>query len=158
MDPEMYSVLASFAKYGFALLMLVVVCRAFVMTKTDAARAKKLRGAAQPVGELRANGRSGEVYPIPESGFLGSGRRMDVRVRGDGIRRKHAYFEQRTGCVLFESVAGASIRIGREKHRGRSFLARSGDVLRFGSTDLTLILYAQGRPAPDPDDFFAEDT
>ena len=158
MNSDIYSVLALIARYGFAALMLFVVGRAFVMTKTDAGRAKKLRTAAQPVGELREKGRSGAIYPLPESGFLGSGRSMDVRVRSGGIRRKHAYFEQRTGCILFESVHGAPIRIGPEKHKGQGVLARNGDVIRFGDTDLTLLLYAAPTRRSAPDDFFAEDT
>ena len=155
MNAEAYSALSSMAGYGFALLMLFVVLRAFVMTYIDAHRAKALRKAAQPIGVLSGNGAD---YPVPESGYLGSGRHMDIVLSGNGICRKHAYFEQREGGVLFESVRRAPIRIGKKRHKAFSVFAQNGDVLCFGEVSFTLLLYAASERKNASEDFFSEES
>ena len=93
---EVYEIVALGARYLFALLMVVIVARAWRITVIDSRRAQTLRRISPETGisgelvvlEGGDQARRGMKYPVIREGLIGSSRRADIRVRHRSVRRR----------------------------------------------------------------------
>ncbi len=176
---QLYSVIAIFASYFFAGLMVLIVFRAFRATMFDNRRAKVLRSWSPEtgcVGELLINpgGKKRLSALIPKEGVLGRSAKADIRLKYKDVSPMHAHIEQREGGLLIRPLGRARIALGEGAFTGEQLFAQDGDVLMIGKQRLLIVLFdpaakkaAQKKPAPaqsaepydDPDDdpFFDEE-
>jgi hypothetical protein len=87
-----YELVALGARYWFVFIGLVIVWRSYTWLLSESrARKRVLRNLpdAGTVGEI-VDLDTGDAYPLPREGVLGSGYNCDIRLRG--LRRRHAVF------------------------------------------------------------------
>lgn len=147
MSKGLYELLALFARYVFAGLMVLIVARAWRITIVDSRRAKTLRRISPEtgiIGELMVlegneKARRGMKYKVTREGQIGSARRADIRIRHSSVRRRHAYFLLTEGGLKIRSHAGAPIR-NEHGNPVKEIVLRDGDSIDIGRVQLMLIL------------------
>lgn len=154
MNTEMYTLLAMFARYFFAGLMVVVVFRAWRITIKDNRRAKVLRDWSPEtgcVGELLVNpeNKRRQVHPIPREGVLGSSRKADIRVKYKDVLPMHAHIEEREGGLLIRPLGRAKVALGKGLFTGEQLFAKDGDMLNIGKQKMMIVLFEPGAPAEE---------
>lgn len=162
MSAALYELTAGAMRYFFALLMLLIVFRAWRITVTDARRAARLRRMSPQTGlcgeflVIRGNGRvrDGMRWPVIREGLIGSAGRADVRLRSGSVRRAHAFFERTPKGLRVRACPGAKVYNGRGESR-RTLLLGDGSRVTLGRVELMLILTDAAGSAADPDE---EDT
>ena len=110
MSGEAYEILALLMRYVFALIGALIVFRSFIWLRKDA-RAYRKEMKTLPdaglVGEI-VDLNTGKAQPLPREGVIGSARECDIRVKGDGVLRRHARLEFTEGkgktILLYASI------------------------------------------------------
>ena len=171
MSSNSYELLSYIARYWFALLMVLIVWRAWRAIVRDNRKEKLLRaweGGAGCVGELvlvdddtkRRRGAQ-ERFLVPQEAVIGSSAKADIRLRGPGIRRKHVYMTYRPGGMALHAARKAELDI-RPDENGEMIL-RDGQKLKIGRYTLMMVFFdaadAQRSPrrAPKPRQILPED-
>ena len=157
----MYERLALWMRYFFALLAVLFVVRAWVITVRDNRRARVLRAwlpetgtigewlvLGAPGGQERKNAR----YPILNEGTIGSSRRCDVRLVYPDVLREHAYFAATETGLRVRPVGEAPLcvesQVGGVYHPADGYVDMAdGDVLVLGGLRMMLTLFDAPRPA-----------
>ena len=151
MQPEAYEILALLMRYVFVLIGLLIVWRSFRWLLRDA-RAYQREMRALPdaglVGEM-VNLLTGEAYPLPHEGVIGSGRNCDIRIKGGSVSRRHARFEfvEGKGLKILPIRRGAVLLGGVPVH-GAGY-ALHGTQLGIGDALLRVRMFA-GLNVPHP--------
>lgn len=158
MAGEGYEVLALFMRYVFVLLGVLIVWRAFRWMRRDARnyqrRMKRLPDAGL-IGEL-VELNTGNRFPLPREGIIGSAASCDVRVKGSGVARKHALFSLAEGKgVLITPCAHNRITMEDVELSGPAY-ALHGTELWLGDVPLRVRLFA-GLNVPHPAAYMQED-
>ena len=165
MNRDVYDILALVGRYVFAVLMVVIVLRAWRITIVDNRRARKLRQLAPATGlsgelvvlEGGEKAPEGTRYPVIREGIIGSSRKADVRVRHKSVRRVHAFFELTDAGLRVRTHGNADMSLCWEVPV-RELLLGDGDTFEIGNVQLMVVLTeAQGGARHDPaeDDFFS---
>ena len=157
----MYERLALWMRYFFALLAVLFVVRAWVITVRDNRRARVLRAwlpetgtigewlvLGAPGGQERKNAR----YPILNEGTIGSSRRCDVRLVYPDVLREHAYFAATETGLRVRPVGEAPLcvesQVGGVYHPADGYVDMAdGDVLVLGGLRMMLTLFDAPRPS-----------
>ena len=147
MSANAYEILALAMRYVFAVLMVLIVLRAWRISVVDSRRATKLRRLSPDtgiIGEMLVvkggeRARPGMHYPVTLEGTIGSNRRADIRVRHSAVRGRHAFYQMTDEGLFVRGHANARIRdkFGRS---ARELLLQDGDILRMGDVALMLVL------------------
>lgn len=143
-----YELAALIARYWFALLIVLIVIRAWRMTIVDNRRAKTLRSIAVSTGQLgelvvtkgAGKARRGMKYPILQEGMIGSSSRADIRIRANGVYKRHAHFRLQPDGLMLTSIGGAPLAFS-DGNKGKRLLATDGDSLVFGDVTLLCVLF-----------------
>ena len=170
MNRDVYDILALVGRYVFAVLMVVIVLRAWRITIVDNRRARKLRQLAPATGlsgelvvlEGGEKAPEGTRYPVIREGIIGSSRKADVRIRHKSVRRVHAFFELMDAGLRVRTHGNADMSLSWEEPV-RELLLGDGDTFEIGNVQLMVVLTeAQGGARHDPaeddpaeDDFFS---
>lgn len=158
MAGEGYEVLAMFMRYVFVLLGVLIVWRAYRWMRRDAKnyqrRMKRLPDAGL-IGEI-VDLNTGDHLPLPREGIIGSAASCDVRVKGNGIARKHALFSLAEGKgVLITPCGHHRITMEDVELTGPAY-ALHGTELWLGDVPLRVRLFA-GLNVPHPAAYMRED-
>ena len=151
MSGEAYEILALLMRYVFALIGVLIVFRSFIWLRKDA-RAYKKEMLTLPdaglVGEI-VDLDTEKAQPLPREGVIGSARECDIRVKGDGVLRRHARFEfaDGKGLKIIPARRGLTLLNGVEM-RGPGY-ALHGTQLGVGPHALRVRLFA-GLKVPAP--------
>ena len=151
MSGEAYEILALLMRYVFALIGALIVFRSFIWLRKDA-RAYKKEMKTLPdaglVGEI-VDLDTGKAQPLPREGVIGSARECDIRVKGDGVLRRHARFEftEGKGLKIIPARRGLTL-LGGVEMRGPGY-ALHGTQLGIGAHALRVRLFA-GLNVPTP--------
>lgn len=151
MSSEAYEILALLMRYVFVCIGLMIVWRSFRWLRRDT-RAYHREMQALPdagyIGEI-VDLITGQAYPLPHEGTIGSSRTCDITVKGDGVARTH---------VRFEFEEGKGLKIIPLRHRPllvngveacRVCFALHGTQLQIGENSLRVRLFA-GLNVPHP--------
>jgi hypothetical protein len=144
-----YELIALGARYWFVFLGAVIVWRSYSWLLSDSrARKRVLRNLpdAGTVGEI-VDLDTGDAYPLPREGVLGSGHNCDIRLRG--LRRRHAVFSflDGRGVQLIPRHAGDILIDGQPVRKGG--YATHGTRVEAGGYMLRVRLFA-GLNVPRP--------
>ena len=147
MSANVYEILALAMRYVFAVLMVLIVLRAWRVSIVDSRRATKLRRLSPDtgvIGEMLVTvggerAKPGMRYPVTLEGTIGSARRADIRVRHFSVRSRHAIYQMTDEGLFVRGHANARIR-DRHGRPARELLLQDGDVLRIGQVALMLVL------------------
>ncbi len=94
MAAESYEILSLLMRYVFVLLGFLILWRSFRWLRKDRryyrSEMKRLPDAGY-VGEI-VDLDTGQVFPLPREGVIGSGRQADIQLSGRGIGRRMADF------------------------------------------------------------------
>ena len=158
MSSEAYEIIALLMRYVFVFIGGLIVWRAFRWLRRDA-RAYRREMKALPdaglVGEM-VNLRTDRAQPLPREGLIGSSRMCDIRVKGNGVLRRHARFEFEEGKGLRVVPArGAKVLLGDREVKGQGY-ALHGTQLQLGDAALRVRLFA-GLNVPHPAPFQPEE-
>ena len=174
----MYEILSLAARYFFAVLMVLIVLRAWRITVRDNRRAKVLREGSIETGcvgqwVVGNNSRSPLLVPILREGVLGASGRADMRIKGRDILPQHAHIEARQGGLLIRPIGKAKVAFAKDGTTGAQLFAKDGDILTIGKLNVMIVLFDPGaaQPTQTPpakatptitppakhDDFFDED-
>lgn len=151
MANEAYELLAMLMRYVFVLIGVLILFRAYRWLRRDAKnyrREMKRLPDAGLVGEaVDLNG--GKSYPLPREGTLGSASACDIRLRQNGVARRHASFafENGKGLKITPHLRGKVLLDGSEV-RGYAH-AIHGSQLQIGDALLRIRLFA-GLNVPHP--------
>lgn len=151
MSANAYEILALAMRYVFAVLMVLIVLRAWRISAVDSRRAAKLRRLSPDTGiigeMLVVNGgeraKQGMRYPVTLEGTIGSARGADIRVRHSTVRGRHAIYQMTEEGLFVRGHANARIRDGLGRLAREMFL-QDGDILRVGGVALMLVLVDGG--------------
>ena len=151
MSSEAYEILALFMRYVFVLIGGLIVWRSFRwLLKDHRAYRREMKSLpdAGLVGEV-VNLRTKKALPLPREGTIGSSRECDIRVKGNGVERKHARFEFVDGKGLrVIPFRGCKVTLGDGEVRNHGY-ALHGTQLCLGSVRLRVRLFA-GLNVPRP--------
>lgn len=147
MSPNAYELLALCMRYVFAVIMLLIVFRAWRVTLVDGQRAARLRRISPEtgiVGELLVvdghdRAKYGMHYPLTLEGTIGSTRGNDIRLRSSSVRRRHAIFQMTENGLFVRNHARSRLYDGFGRPR-KELTLHDGDFLTIGSVRLMLIL------------------
>lgn len=151
MSGEAYEILALLMRYVFVLIGALIAFRSFMWLRKDA-RAYRREMRALPdaglIGEI-VDLDTGKAQPLPREGVIGSSRECDIRVKGDGVLRRHARFEfeEGKGLKIIPARRGLTL-LGGAEMRGPGW-ALHGTQLGVGSHTLRVRLFA-GLNVPIP--------
>lgn len=157
MSGEAYELLALLMRYVFVLIGALILWRAYRWLRRDA-RSYRREMRALPdaglVGEI-VDLKTGESQPLPREGIMGSARDCDIRVRGAGVRRRHALFafEEGKGLRVTPQGRGSVLMAGVEPSGPAHAL--HGTQLQLGDALLRVRLFA-GLKVPHPAQFQEE--
>lgn len=157
MPSEAYELLALLMRYVFVFLGALILWRAYRWLRRDARTYKReMRSLpdAGLVGEI-VDLKTGESQPLPREGIMGSARDCDIRVRGVGVRRRHALFAFEDGKGLrVTPQRGSSVLMAGVELSGPAH-ALHGTQLQLGDALLRVRLFA-GLKVPHPAQFQAD--
>ena len=146
MNRETYELIAYAARYWFALLAILIVWRAWRACVRDNRAQKAMRSmqvASGCVGELvlikdggRRPKKNPQRFPVPAEAVLGSSRSADIRVRGEGIAKKHLYMAWRPGEMVVHPLNGAVCQAAKDKNG--DMVVRDGGKLTVGNMQFTM--------------------
>jgi len=147
MNSNLYELISIGARYVFALIMLVIVIRAWKITIVDSRRANRLRRLSPETGvcgEFLVMTGSGKVregmrFPVIREGLIGSSRKADIRLRCPAVHRSHAFFEL-TQKGLRLRAQGRSRMYSANGSSRKELLLGDGGRLTIGHVELMLIL------------------
>lgn len=153
MSEGLYELLALGSRYVFAILMILIVVRAWRITIVDSRRAATLRRISPETGisgelvviEGDERAKRGMKYPVIREGMIGNSRRADIRIRHSSIWRRHAYFHLTPEGLNIRAHANAPMRNGMQKSM-REITLGDGDGITIGRIQLLLVLTQA--PAP----------
>lgn len=154
MISEGYELLSLFMRYIFIGLGVLILWRAYRWMRRDS-RAYKKQMRALPdaglVGEM-VELATGQSQPLPREGIMGASRDCDIRVRGAGVRARHAlfFFEEGKGLKV-TPIRGAGVLMAGVELRGPAH-ALHGTQLQLGDALLRVRLFA-GLNVPHPAQF-----
>ena len=157
MSGEAYELLALLMRYVFVFIGALILWRAYRWLRRDA-RSYRREMRALPdaglVGEI-VDLKTGESQPLPREGIMGSARDCDIRVRGAGVRRRHALFafEEGKGLRVTPQRGGSVLMAGVELSGPAHAL--HGTQLQLGDALLRVRLFA-GLKVPHPAQFQEE--
>ncbi len=146
----MYSVIAYFARYWFAFLMVIILWRAVIWLRKDAHRSavvQSLLPDAGFIGEWAVmEGEEGDlaegvILNAPRDGWLGAARACDVRIRSEGVPARAARFTLRHDGLHVLPRQPDTIVVDGEPVRKEAVL-RHGATLTVGDVTLQLRLFA----------------
>lgn len=164
MNGNLYELIAIGARYLFAVIMIVIVIRAWKITIVDSRRAASLRRLSPETGVcgefliLTGSGkvREGMRYPVIREGLIGSSRKADIRLRARDVRRSHAFFELTKKGLRLRAQRRSKIYNSRGE-AGREFMLGDGAKITVGDIEMMLILTdgtaAHEESAPESDIF-----
>lgn len=147
MNGNLYEIIAIGARYLFAVIMVIIVIRAWKITIIDSRRAASLRRLSPETGVcgefivLAGNGkvREGMRYPVIREGLIGSSRKADVRLRSRDVHRSHAFFELTKKGLRLRAQGRARVYDSRGNSR-KELLLGDGVKITVGRIELMLIL------------------
>ena len=159
MSGDAYEILALLMRYVFAVIGALIVFRSFIWLRKDArAYRKEMRSLpdAGLIGEM-VDLDTGKAQPLPREGVIGSSRECDIRVKGDGVLRRHVRFEfvDGKGLKLIPARRGLTLLNGVEM-RGPGW-ALHGTQLGIGAHALRVRMFA-GLNVPMPAAYPEPDT
>ena len=147
----MFELVSLFMRYVFSALAALFLLRVILWFRKDAAEYRKDLARlpdARYIGELRDT-QSGKVYPIPREADIGKGFSCDIRIRGNGVKRRHGTLRFVAGRGMkVTPVGGQTIRLDGKKVRSGSY-ALNGSLLSVGSVTLRVCFFI-GLDAPHP--------
>lgn len=157
MDSEAYELLALLMRYVFVAIGAIILWRAYRWMRRDARQYKKeMRSLpdAGLVGEI-VNLRTGKSQPLPREGVIGSSRACDIRIKENGVARRHALFafEDGKGLRITPHLGNHLFMEGVEL-KGPAH-ALHGTQLQLGDAVLRVRLFA-GLKMPHPMQFQAD--
>lgn len=151
MAGEAYELLAMLMRYVFVLIGGLILFRAYRWMRRDARNYKremKRLPDAGLVGEM-VDLHTGRSYPLPREGVLGSASSCDIRIRENGVGRRHALFAFENGKgVRITAQTGKPVLLDGQEVRGFGY-ALHGSQLQMGDTVLRVRLFA-GLNVPHP--------
>lgn len=163
MNGNLYELIALGARYLFAVIMIIIVIRAWKITIIDSRRANSLRRLSPETGvcgEFLVIAGSGKVregmrFPVIREGLIGSSRKADIRLRCDEVHRAHAFFELTKSGLRLRANGGSRMYNSLGESRKELILGDGGKVT-FGQVELMLILTEGTASASEPmqDDIF----
>ena len=147
MSGNLYELIAIGARYLFALIMIIIVIRAWKITIVDSRRAASLRRLSPETGVcgeflvLTGSGkvREGMRYPVIREGLIGSSRKADVRLRDHDVHRSHAFFELTKKGLRLRANGHSKIYNARGESR-KELMLGDGAKITIGQIELMLIL------------------
>lgn len=153
MNANAYELLSLCMRYVFAVLMVLIILRAWRITLVDGRRAAKLRRLSPEtgiVGEFQVisghdRTKEGMRYPVTLEGTIGSARENDIRLRSRSVRRRHAVFQMTDDGLYIRSHAHGRLRDGFGRPSGELIL-HDGDFITIGSVRMILILSGADTP------------
>jgi len=149
MEKSMYELIAYVTRYGFCVLMLVILWRAIHWIRYEAsvkAIEKRMLPDAGFIGEWVVlygadKMEEGTVLNAPGDGFLGSGRTCDVRILVKGLPKRVArFYFRRDGLHLLPHGGGEIIVDGRPVYQ--EAVLRHGAILSIEGISLQFRLFA----------------
>ena len=159
-SPELFEVLSLAARYGFALLALVAVLRAFSSLLSEKRRRREIvrnLPGSGTVGELIVLSGSNELQPetwlpVPREGVLGSVRTCDIVIPCPGVKKHHLDFSWQDGVgLLLRPRSGCEAWVNSVSVDCRSDPRNAplthGSCLSVGNAVLRLMLFAALTPA-----------
>ena len=149
-----YELWALLMRYIYVFLGVLILWRAYRWLRRDArAYKKEMRSLpdAGLIGEV-VDLSTGKSQPLPREGMMGAARSCDIRVKGTGVKRKHALFalEEGKGLQIIPHLGGKVIMEGIEV-RGSAH-ALHGTIVQLGEKQLRVRLFA-GLKVPHPSQF-----
>ena len=158
MAGEGYELLALFMRYVFVALGALIVWHAFRWMRKDA-KAYKRQMRRLPdaglVGEI-VNLNTGERLPLPREGIMGASSSCDVRVKGNGVARRHVLFSLAEGKGLCMTPCGRKRFMMEDIEMSGPAYALHGTVVCLGDVPLRVRLFA-GINVPHPMAFEPEE-
>lgn len=147
MSGNLYELIAIGARYLFAVIMIIIVIRAWKITIVDSRRAASLRRLSPETGVcgeflvLSGSGkvREGMRYPVIREGLIGSSRKADVRLRDHDVHRSHAFFELTKNGLRLRANGHSKIYNARGESR-KELMLGDGAKITIGQIELMLIL------------------
>jgi hypothetical protein len=153
-----YELIAMGLRYWLVFLGVVIIWRAIrLMRKDQRIYWKTIRQLpdAGLVGELVAL-ESGEAYPLPREGMIGSGRSSDIRIEGINRRALEFFFRAGYGLRLIPSHRRHSLRLDHEIIQPSGDYALHGSVLEIGGKAYRFRLF-EGLDVPERQQFTPAD-
>lgn len=158
MAGEGYELLALFMRYVFVALGALIVWNTFRWMRKDAKeyrRWMKRLPDAGLIGEI-VNLNTGERLPLPREGIVGAASSCDVRVKGNGVGRKHVLFSFVNGKGLCLTPCGHKRFVVEDTEMAGPVYAIHGTQIVLGDVPLRVRLFA-GLDVPHPTAFEQED-
>lgn len=144
MASEGYELLALLMRYVFVALGALIVWCAFRWMRKDARNYKRQMRRlpdAGLIGEV-VNLNTGERLPLPREGIMGSSISCDVRVRGNGVGRKHVLFSFAEGKGLRLTPCGRKRFVMEDVEMSGTAYALHGTQIDLGDVALRVRLFA----------------
>ncbi len=147
---DIYAVIAYIARYWFLLLAVVIIWRAFIWIRKDAARTQRADSRLPDAGAIGewvvvTSGvegvPEGHMQKATQDGWIGSARACDVRVRADGVPARVARFTLRRDGLHVLPRARGEVQVDGEPVL-REAVLRHGATLTVGGITLQLRLFA----------------
>lgn len=142
MSQEAFRLLSRAMRYVFVLIAALYFLLTVLWMRRDQRQWKKEKKKlpdAGTVGEL-VDEDSLKRYPVPREGTIGSARRCDIRIIGNGVRRRHADIRFVDGKgLMIVPARKAKIVLNGEPVASRACAGRDSRV-KIGSASLVLKL------------------
>lgn len=147
MNSGLYELISIGARYLFALIMVIIVARAWKITIVDSRRANNLRRLSPETGvcgEFLVMSGSGRVregmrFPVIREGLIGSSRKADIRLRCGAVHRSHAFCELTEKGLRIRACGSARIYNANGDSRKEMTIGDGGRIT-IGQAELMLIL------------------
>ena len=168
---DWYELLVLAARYLFTLLGVIVVWRSFGWLRRESRRRRRaLREMPDAgfIGELYVlsgegkSFRTGDSFPVPMEGVLGSRKGCDIRVPHGSVASRHALFDFHEDGLHLRAHRGAPVRVDDQPlPAGYQAILRHGASLAVGAVELQLRLFAgldlDAEAEAEPEDEEAEE-